>query len=109
MENSPINEALGLLCDNLPTLRSMLYLTQQDLAMQIGTSRQAIINFEHKEKKLTKSMLISIITYFSLRGRSATFLKTLGLYRNPYINSLGFDEKLCDYIINNNTMEKKDE
>ena len=99
MEKNSIKEVVELLCVNLPALRSMLNLTQQDLAEQIGTSRQGIINFEHQEKKLTRSMLISIVTYFSLREQSAAFLKALGLYRNSYINSLGFDEKLCDYII----------
>jgi len=32
-------------------------------------------------------------------------LKTLGLYRNSFINSLGFNENLCDYIIKNNVLE----
>jgi DNA-binding XRE family transcriptional regulator len=105
MENYAIKEVIEIICVNLPVLRSMQNLTQQNLAEIIGTSRQGIINFEHQNKKLTKSMLIAIVTYFSLRGRSAAFLNSLGLYRNSYINSLGFDEKLCNYIIENDTLE----
>jgi len=105
MENNSIKEVVEIICVNLPSLRSVLNLTQQDLAEKIGTSRQSIINFEHQEKKLTRSMLIAIVTYFSLRGRSAALLKTLGLYRNSFINSLGFNENLCDYIIKNNVLE----
>jgi len=105
MEDNSIREVINLICVNLPTLRSMLNLTQQKLAEEIGTSRQGVINFEHQEKKLTKSMLIAIITYFSLRRQTAYFLKTLGLYKNPYIISLGFNEKLCDYIIENDESE----
>lgn len=106
MENNSMKQAIEIICLNLPSLRGMLNLTQQKLAEQIGTSRQGIINFEHQEKKLTRSMLIAIITYFSLRGRSAAFLKTIGIYKNSYINSLGFDEELCDYIIEKSTLEK---
>jgi DNA-binding XRE family transcriptional regulator len=105
MVDNPMKQAIEIICVNLPSLRGMLNITQQKLAEQIGTSRQGIINFEHQEKKLTRSMLIAIVTYFSLRGRSAAFLKSLGLYKNSYINSLGFDEQLCDYIIENNTLE----
>lgn len=105
MESNSIREVIEIVCVNLPSLRSLLNLTQQELAEKIGTSRQGIISFEHQEKKLTKSMLISIVAYFSLRGRSAAFLKSLGLYKNSYINSLGFNEELCDYIIENSESE----
>lgn len=105
MVSNSIKEVIEIICVNLPTLRSLLNLTQQDLAEQIGTSRQGIISFEHQEKKLTKSMLIAIVTYFSLRSRSTAFLKSLGLYKNSYVISLGFNEKLCDYIIENSKSE----
>lgn len=105
MEQNPVKGAIEVICVNLPVLRSIYELTQNDLALIVGTSRQTIINFEHQEKKISKSMLISIITYFSLKSRSASFLKSLSLYKNPYVNSLGFTEDLCNYIIEN-TQEK---
>ena len=105
MDDNSIRQAIEILCVNLPSLRGLLNMTQQELAEQIGTSRQGIISFEHQEKKLTRSMLIAITTYFSLRGRSAAYLKILGFYNNAYINSLGFDEQLCDYIIEKSALE----
>jgi DNA-binding XRE family transcriptional regulator len=105
MEDNSIREAIDIVCRNLPSLRGILNMTQQDLATKIGTSRQGIINFEHQEKKITKSMLIALISYFSLRARTAAFLKTLGAYNNSYIISLGFDENLCNYIIENGKLE----
>ena len=105
MVDNSMKQAIEIICVNLPALRGMMNITQQQMAEQIGTSRQGIINYEHQEKKLTRSMLIAIVTYFSLRGRSAAYLKTLGLYKNAYINSLGFTELLCDHIVENSTME----
>jgi DNA-binding XRE family transcriptional regulator len=100
-------KAIDTICVNLVVLRNMLGLTQQDLAIHIGTSRQSIINFERQEKKITRSLLISIITYFSLRRRSASYLKSLGFYKNKYIESLGFNEDLCNYIIEHESEEKQ--
>gem|GEM_PF-4410151 len=100
-----LKQTIEIICLNLPALRGILNITQQQLAEQIGTSRQGIINFEHQEKKLTRSMLIAIVTYFSLRAKTTAYLKSLGLYQNAYINSIGFNEPLCDFIIQSGEME----
>ena len=67
-----IMNAIDELTNELPSLRDSLKLTQRELAEIIGISRRSVIDLEHK--KITRSVLISIITFFLLRLPSATIL-----------------------------------
>lgn len=90
-----------MICQNLPVLREMLKLNQAELAVISGTSRQKIIQFEHEEAKITRAILITLITYFSLRPKTAQFLNTLGLYRNKFVQDIGFNDQVTSYVIAN--------
>lgn len=94
MDNSGIMECIELMCDTLPQLRNVLYLTQEDFSRVIGVSRQSVINMEHKEKKLTRSILIAMVSFFSLRNETAKILYERGLYNNAFVKSIGFSESL---------------
>lgn len=92
MDNSSIMECIVLICDVLPQLRNALNFTQEDFAKVIGVSRQSVINMEHKEKKLTKSIVIATVSFFSLRCKTARILYERGLYRNAFVKNIGFSE-----------------
>lgn len=92
MDNKGIMECIELLCDTLPRLRKALSLTQEDFSKIIGVSRQSIINMEHKEKKLTRAIVIAIVSFFSLRDEAARILYEQGLYGNAFVKSIGFSE-----------------
>ena len=94
MENNSIMECINLMCDALPKLRNALNLTQEEFSRIVGVSRQSVINIEHKEKKLTRSILISMVSYFSLRSETAKILYEKGLYRNTFVNDMGFTESV---------------
>ena len=94
MENNSIMECIELMCDALPQLRNALNLTQEDFSRIIGVSRQSVINIEHKEKKLTRSILISMVSFFSLRSETAKILYEQGLYHNAFVNDMGFTESI---------------
>lgn len=100
MNNSGIMECISLICDMLPKLRNTLNFTQEDFSKVIGVSRQSVINMEHKEKKLTKSIVIAIIAFFSLRPETARKLYERGLYRNPFVKNIGFSEDVLFKIHN---------
>lgn len=80
------------MCDTLPQLRNALNLTQEDLSKIIGVSRQSIIKMEHKEKKLTRSIVFSMVSFFSLRKETAEILFQDGLYNNTFVKNIGFSE-----------------
>lgn len=87
-------ECVELMCNTLPQLRNALNLTQEQFSRIIGVSRQSVINMEHKEKKLTLFILISMVSYFLLRNEAAKILYGLGLYRNTFVNDMGFTESI---------------
>lgn len=94
MDNKGIMECIELMCDALPKLRNALNLTQKDFSKVIGVSRQSIINMEHKEKKLTRAILISMVSFFSLRSETANILYEQGLYHNAFVINIGFSESV---------------
>lgn len=98
MDNNDIMECIDLMCDTLPKLRNALKLTQEEFSRIIGVSRQSVINMEHKEKKLTKAILIAMISFFSLRSDTAKILYEQGLYRNAFVKNIGFSESVLSKI-----------
>lgn len=94
MDNDGIMECIDLMCDTLPQLRNVLNLTQEDFSKVIGVSRQSVINMEHKEKKLTRFIIISMVSFFSLREKTAEILFQNGLYNNAFVKNIGFSESV---------------
>lgn len=91
--NDSIMECVNLITSEMPILRDKIGITQQELAKFIGISRQSVIEIEHKNRKITKSILISIITFFSFRQETAKILYEKGLYENEFVNVIGFSKK----------------
>ena len=98
MDTSDILNCIGILTDMLPELRNRLGMTQRELAGVIGISRQSVIDLEHKNRKITRSILIAMITFFSLRFDTALLLYKKGFYSINYVTSLGFNETLIEKI-----------
>jgi DNA-binding XRE family transcriptional regulator len=99
--DNEIKNCVTLVCEHLPVLREILNLKQAEVAGICGTSRQQIIKFEHQEAKLTKSILITLVSYFSLRPKTAQFLSTQGLYKNKFVQDIGFNDQIIAYVIEN--------
>lgn len=97
-KNNDLMECIELVCTTLPQLRDRLNLTQNDFSRIIGISRQSVINIEHQEKKITRAILISMISFFSLRKQTAEILRDKGLYNNSYVQGLGFSKSVLAKI-----------
>lgn len=67
------------LSENLPILRKKSGMTQDDLAKQLGVTRQTIVNIELKKTKLNWAMTISIIMFFMLNSSTIALLAPLGI------------------------------
>ena len=100
MDTNRIMECIELLTDQLPVLRNKLGLTQKELATVIGVSRQSVIDLEHKNRKITRAILIAMLTYFSLRRETAQLLYEKKLYNMDYVVSLGFTSNVIRKIHN---------
>lgn len=64
----------------------------------VGISRQSVIDLEHKNRKITRSILIAMITFFSLRCETALLLYRKGFYSTNFVTSLGFTETMIEKI-----------
>lgn len=98
MDASDIMVCIEMLTDMLPKLRDCLGITQRELAGVIGISRQSVIDLEHKNRKITRSILIAMITFFSLRCETALLLYRKGFYSTSFVTSLGFTETMIEKI-----------
>lgn len=73
------DEVMNNICENLPILRKKSGMTQDDLAKQLGVTRQTIVNIESKKTKLNWAMSISIIMFFMLNSATIGLLLPLGI------------------------------
>ena len=82
-------EYMNKMADNLPTLRTKLSMTQEDLAKLIGVSRSTVIMFEKKQRQMTWNTFLSLILVFSKNNETNILLKALGIYTEELENILG--------------------
>lgn len=66
--------------ENLPTLRTKLGLTQEELAKLIGVSRSTIIMFEKKQRQMTWNTFLSLILIFSKNNETYKMMTVLDIY-----------------------------
>ena len=71
---------INKMAENLPTLRTKLGLTQEELGKMIGVSRSTIIMFEKMQRQMTWSTFLSLILIFSKNSDTNKMLTALGIY-----------------------------
>lgn len=85
------------LIENLPVLRAKLDLTQDDLAKQLGVTRQTIINVESKKTKISWTMVLALLLIFLANPLTVGLLAGLGILNKQLMSLLGIDN-LIDTI-----------
>jgi len=75
-------EYMQKMADNLPTLRTKLNMTQEELAKLIGVSRSTVIMFEKKQRQMTWNTFLSLILIFSKNSETNKLLIALDIYTN---------------------------
>lgn len=72
--------AIENMTKNLVTLRTMLHLTQAELASLIGVGRQTLIMIEKYKRKMTWSVFLSLLFIFSHNKETDALLEIFGIY-----------------------------
>ncbi len=74
----------GLLIRNmtahLPTLRTVLGLTQEELAQKIGVSRGTVIAIETGKREMTWNTFLSLVLLFTKNEATDRLLQVLEIY-----------------------------
>lgn len=73
-------KAIGLMTKNLPVLRTMLHISQAELAELLGIGRQTLVAFETGKRTMTWNTFLSLLFVFSQREETRGLLPILGIY-----------------------------
>ena len=79
------NALMKAMADNLPILRSKLNLSQEELAVLLGVTRQTISSFESNQRKMTWSVFLALILIFFRHEPTKRLLVALNIY-TPALN-----------------------
>lgn len=65
---------------NMVTLRTMLHLSQAELATLIGVGRQTLVAIETRKRKMTWNTFLSLLFVFSQNKETDSLLEIFGIY-----------------------------
>ncbi len=80
MEDERRDKLIENLTANLPVLRTMLHLSQSELAKLLGISRQQIVAIETKKRKMTWPTFLAAILIFKSNDETNQLLSVFGIY-----------------------------
>lgn len=72
----------------LSVLRAKAKISQEKLARAIGISRQTYSQIECKKSKMSWTIYLALLFFFSTHEETAQLLETLNIYPNAYIETL---------------------
>lgn len=79
------DEFISRIIKNLPVLRASVDLTQEQLGVKLGVSRQTIVAIENGKSPLTWSLYLAMVCVFGLYEESRNLLEKLELFSADYI------------------------
>ena len=82
-------EYIAKMAENLPTLRTKLNMTQEELATLIGVSRSTVILFEKGQRQMTWNTFLSLILIFSKNSETNKLMRAFDIYTDELENILG--------------------
>ena len=65
---------------NMVALRTMLHLSQAELAALIGVGRQTLVAIETRKRKMTWNTFLSLLFVFSQNKETNSLLEIFGIY-----------------------------
>ncbi len=65
---------------NMVALRTMLHLSQAELAELIGMGRQTLVAIENRKRKMTWNTFLSLLFVFSQNKETCSLLEIFGIY-----------------------------
>lgn len=79
--------------DNLVSLRTMLHLTQAQLAEIMGVTRQTLVLYETGKRVMTWNTFLSLMFIFTQKRETRELLNILNIYTDEMKDLYGNDNK----------------
>ena len=73
-------EVINNMTKNLVALRTMLHLTQTQLAEMMGITRQSLVLYETGKRSMTWNTYLSLLLIFTQRQETNNLLSIMGIY-----------------------------
>lgn len=73
-------EVINNMTKNLVALRTMLHLTQTQLAEMMGITRQSLVLYETGKRSMTWNTYLSLLFIFTQRQETNNLLSIMGIY-----------------------------
>ena len=73
-------EVINNMTKNLVALRTMLHLTQAQLAEMMGITRQSLVLYETGKRSMTWNTYLSLLFIFTQRQETNNLLSIMGIY-----------------------------
>ena len=73
-------EVINNMTKNLVALRTMLHLTQAQLAEMMGITRQSLVLYETGKRSMTCNTYLSLLFIFTQRQETNNLLSIMGIY-----------------------------
>ena len=74
-------EVINNMTKNLVALRTMLHLTQAQLAEMMGITRQSLVLYETGKRSMTWNTYLSLLLIFTQRQETNNLLSIMGIYQ----------------------------
>lgn len=74
------DEKIEIMTQKLPVLRTMLQISQAELAELLGIGRQTLVAFETGKRKMTWNTFLSLMFVFTQKKETRDLLYILGIY-----------------------------
>ena len=79
MENEIREKAIEILVENLVSLRKMTGMTQAELGRKLGISRQRIISYERRERRMPWIVFLAFVFFFERYDETNVMMQALSI------------------------------
>lgn len=86
-------ELIEILTEELPALRAKLAITQEELCVIVGISRQTYSSIETKKKKMSWNIFLSLIMFFTNNDKTVHVIDSIGAFPDELKESLNISNR----------------
>lgn len=79
-ENVNKEKLIGILTEELPSLRAKIGVTQEELSSIIGISRPTYSAIETKKRKMSWNVYLSLLMFFTQNEKTEPIIETIGAF-----------------------------
>ena len=86
-------EVVRILTEELPLLKAKLGISQENLCDIVGISRQTYSSIETKKKKMSWSVFLSLLMFFTNNEKTAPIIRIAGAFPDDLKESLNISNR----------------